>query len=145
MQKFPHHYEVSAQAEADKNVVISSPGLAELESAPPAEFGGPGDQWSPETLLTAAVADCFILSFRAIARMSKFHWVSISCKTQGTLDRVERLNRFTEFHLTVVLTCLPGADEQKAMQLLEKAEEICLITNSLHAQSHLDAAVVIPR
>jgi organic hydroperoxide reductase OsmC/OhrA len=141
MQNFPHHYAVSATAAAEQNVELASPGLPVLESAPPAEFGGPGDQWSPETLLVAAVADCFILSFRAIARMSKLDWVSLSCDTSGTLDRVERVNKFTEFQLKVVLTCPQGTDEQKALRLLEKAEQICLITNSLSAESHLDAEV----
>ena len=35
-----------------------------------AEFGGPGDLWSPETMLAGAVAGCFILTFRAAARAS---------------------------------------------------------------------------
>ena len=70
MQELPHHYVVSANAKTVGNVALSANGVSDLESAPPAEFGGPGDQWSPESLLVAAVADCFILSFRAIARAS---------------------------------------------------------------------------
>jgi organic hydroperoxide reductase OsmC/OhrA len=31
------------------------------------QLGGPGGQWSPETLLVAAAAECFILTFRAVA------------------------------------------------------------------------------
>jgi len=143
MQNFPHHYSVSATAGSEGIVELTSPGLATLESAPPAEFGGPGDRWSPETMLVAAVADCFMLSFRAIARASKLDWLSLSCDTNGTLDRVERKNQFTEFQLKVVLTCPAGTDEQKAMRLLEKAEEICLITNSLRSEAHLTAEVRI--
>jgi hypothetical protein len=33
----------------------------------PREFDGRGNQWSPESLLAAALADCFVLSFRAVA------------------------------------------------------------------------------
>ena len=143
MQDYPHHYVVGASATAEGNVELTSDGLAALESAPPAEFGGPGDQWSPETLLAAAVADCFILSFRAIARASKFDWISLSCHVDAILDRVDKITRFTEFRETVVLEIPAGGDENKAMRLLERAEHVCLITNSLSGETHLDATVKI--
>ena len=141
MQDLPHHYRVSAAAETSGNVVLSSAGVNDLPSAPPAEFGGPGDQWSPESLLVAAVADCFILSFRAIARASRMEWESLSCEVEGTLDRVERVTQFTGFTLTAKLGIPAGTDESKARRLLEKAEHACLITNSLKADSQLEATV----
>lgn len=70
MENYPHIYRIVADAELDRDVILSGDGLDPLPSAPPAEFGGPGDKWSPETLLVASVADCFILSFRAVARAS---------------------------------------------------------------------------
>lgn len=143
MQNLPHHYAVAAMASTEGNVDLSSPGLTPIDSAPPAEFGGPGDRWSPETLLVAAVADCFILTFRAIARASKLDWSSLSCDVDGVLDRVDNVARFTEFRLRVVLDAPPGTDEQKALRLLEKSERSCLITNSLTAENHLDATVRI--
>ena len=141
MQELPHHYSVAATATSDSNVELSSPGLAKLDSAPPAEFGGPGDLWSPETLLAAAVADCFILSFRAVARASKLEWTSVKCDIDAKLDRVERVTRFTELTQRVTLEVPAGTDEDKARRLLEKAEHICLITNSLNAETHLEAEV----
>lgn len=141
MQDFPHHYKSTASARRDSNVELTSPGLDALESAGPAEFGGPGDRWSPETLLSAAIADCFILSFRAVARAAKLEWISIRCDVDAVLDRIEKVTQFTEFHQTVVLEVPPGSDEAKAMRLLEKAEHVCLITNSLKGTAHLDASV----
>lgn len=141
MHEFPHHYAVSAAAQTDSNVEVSSPGLATLESAPPAEFGGPGDRWSPETFLVAAVADCFVLSFKAIARASKLDWLSIRCDADGVLDRPERAILFTGFRLKVVLDVPAGTDEGKARRLLDKAETSCLITDSLSCETHLDAEV----
>jgi organic hydroperoxide reductase OsmC/OhrA len=143
MQEFPHRYRVSALAEPGDDVNLSSPGLDDLPSAAPAEFGGPGDQWSPETLLAAAVADCFILSFRAIARASKFEWISLSCDVEAVLDKVEKVTQFTEYRETVVLEVPPGSDEQKALRLLERAEHVCLVTNSLKGTTHLDAKVMV--
>lgn len=137
----PHHYAVSAAARASENVQVRSSGLPDIESAGPPQFGGPGDLWSPETLLVAAVADCFILSFRAIARASKFDWISLSCDVDAVLDRIEKVTQFTEFRETVVLEVPPGTDEKKAMRLLEKAEHACLVTNSMTGETHLDATV----
>ncbi len=143
MQNLPHHYSVAATSTSAGNVELKSPGLTPIESAAPAEFGGPGDLWSPETLLAAAVADCFILSFRAIARASKLDWTSLSCDAEGILDRVEKVTRFTEFNLRVVLDVPAGTDEQKAMRILDKAEHACLITNSMTSETNLDAEVRI--
>ena len=141
MQNLPHNYVVSATASVRSNVELTSPGLAALESAPPAEFGGPGDLWSPETLLAASVADCFILTFRAIARASKLEWNSLSCDVDAILDKVDRVTRFTEIHEKVVLEVPAGTDEAKALRLLEKAEQACLITSSLIAEVRLEAEV----
>ena len=143
MQNLPHHYAVAATASSEGDVDLTSPGLAPIDSAPPAEFGGPGDRWSPETLLVAAVADCFILTFKATARASKMDWVSLTCDVDGILDRVDNVTQFTEFRLRVVLDAPQGTDKQKAMRLLEKSEHSCLITNSLRAESQLDAEVRI--
>ena len=143
MQDFPHHYAVAASAKTDSNVRLDSPGLEPLESAGPAEFGGPGDRWSPETLLVAAVADCFILSFRAIARAARMEWESLSVDAVGDLDKVGRKVQFVSFQLNVKLIVPEGTREDKAQKLLEKAEKSCLITNSLKAPSHLQTDISI--
>jgi organic hydroperoxide reductase OsmC/OhrA len=142
MHDFPHRYHVSAATETAGNVVLSSSGIPDLVSNAPAEFDGPGDRWSPETLLVAAVADCFILSFRAIARASRFDWESLTCGVDGTLDRIDRVTQFTKFDVTAELRVPAGSDESKAMRLLEKAEQACLITNSLKAGSHLETRII---
>jgi peroxiredoxin-like protein len=142
MQNLPHHYEVVATAEEGGDVSITGNGLEAIPAAPPVEFGGPGDKWSPETLLVASVAGCFILSFRAIARASKLSWISLQCNVEGILERKEGVTRFTEFVVHAILSVPQDANEDRAHRLLEKAEETCLITNSLSSTIRLDADVV---
>jgi organic hydroperoxide reductase OsmC/OhrA len=137
MHDFPHHYGATAETGPTDNVTVSSPRLPSLRSQAPAEFGGPGDQWSPETLLVAAVADCFVLSFRAIARASRFDWESLRCEVQGTLDRLPGGTQFTAFTVHATLRIGTDADEAKARKLLEKSEHSCLVTNSLKAAATL--------
>ena len=143
MQDLPHHYVVSARAEGKANVIVSSDNLPDLETAGPPEFGGPGDVWSPETLLVAAVANCFILSFRAIARKAKLDWLTLECTAEGELDKLDKFTQFTGFTVNAKLVVSNAADEKKAGVILQKAEKYCLVTNSMKADSHLEAEVVV--
>jgi len=141
MHPYPHVYKVAATAEGNDPVEISSTGLSTLPSQPPEEFGGPGNLWSPETLLVAAVADCYILSFRAIARASKLDWLHLECKTEGILDRIENVTRFTRLNIWATLTVPANTDVHKATRILEKAEAVCLVSNSLNAEKHLETSI----
>jgi organic hydroperoxide reductase OsmC/OhrA len=144
MHPFPHQYTVAAAGAADDDeVMLRNAGAPALATASPVEFDGPGGQWSPEALLVGAIADCYILTFRAIAKASKLSWATLECAATGTLDRVDRVTKFTGYEIHATLTVPPGTDEAKARQAMEKAEQLCLITNSLNAPAHLDAHVVV--
>jgi len=141
MADFPHEYVVAADAGEESIITLSSEGLADLASEPPPQFGGPGKLWSPEHLIVASVADCFILTFRAVARGSRFPWRSLKCEAKGVLDRIDGQLRFTRFDLRVTLEVAQGTDEAKAIRLLEKSESGCLITNSMTSEIHLQCKV----
>ncbi len=141
MHPFPHHYTVTGHASNNGNVTLSSEGLDDIASEAPAEFGGPGGRWSPETLLTAAVADCFMLGFRAIANASKLPFTELSVNVVGVLDRDGRVMKFTEMQIQATLVVPEEVSHEKAEKLLEKAEESCLITNSMSAEIKLQTSV----
>ncbi|MCC6170726.1 MAG: OsmC family protein [Gammaproteobacteria bacterium] len=142
MKPLPHHYVVRATGSGAGAIALGSAGLPALQSAAPAEFGGPGDAWSPETLLVAAIADCFILTFRAVARAARFEWQGLECETEGTLERVEGVTAFTRYVTRATLTVAPGADAAKARELLERSEKACLIANSLRGERSLTISIV---
>lgn len=142
MHPYPHLYLVQASATPEGDVPVTSAGLPALVTAPPPEFDGPGGRWSPETLLCAAVADCFLLSFRGVARANKFEWRSLECEVEGTLNRLEGKTRFTHMVVRARLSVPAGTDEAKSVQLLERAEHVCLISNSLTAERRVEATVV---
>jgi len=141
MQGYPHHYVTKAVAGIEGNVVVSGEGLPELDTQAPPEFGGPEGFWSPETMLSAAVANCFILSFRAIARASKFEWNSLECNVEGVLDRPERTTLFTRFNIQAILHLPAGSKAAMGQRLLEKAEQICLVTASLKSETVLTSDI----
>ncbi|MGD9659871.1 MAG: OsmC family protein [Porticoccaceae bacterium] len=141
MAAIPHNYRVSARAGAESPVALRTEEGAELACAAPVNFGGePGGQ-SPEHLLTEAVAGCFILTFRAIAAASRVPWQSLACEVVGTLDKVGHKLQFTEFTVNAVLTIADPEHKEKAHSLLAKAEQNCLISNSLSCPVHLDSRV----
>lgn len=131
MQPYPHQYATSASGSPDGDVTVSSKGLPDLPSAPPLEFDGPGDRWSPETLFLGALADCYLLTFRAVAKASGLAFSEMSCVAEGKLDRVERVAKFTEIALRVSITVPSDADEAAIRRGLEKASRACIVSNSL--------------
>lgn len=143
MQSLPHHYRVNASSSINHSVMLASTGLPELETDAPAEFGGPGDLWSPETLLAGAVANCLILSFRAVAAASKMDWKNIQCDVDAVLERVGRVTRFTRIILKVELQIGDSTKQEQAERLLDKAKSICLITNSMSAEVLMEKKILI--
>jgi len=143
MQGYPHLYVASASARNEGKVLVTGDGLPDLETASPPQFDGPLGVWSPETLFSAAVADCFILTFRAIARASKFEWISLQCRAEGVLERPEKTTLFTTFNVHAVLHAPEGTKIELAERLLEKAEDLCLITASLKSEVVLTTEIII--
>jgi peroxiredoxin-like protein len=142
MQHLPHCYKVEANAAHDGNPVVESGTLQPIAIEPPPEFDGPGNLWSPETMMVGAVASCFILTFRGVARASSFPWLKLTCPAEGRLERSEGKLRFTEFTLRPTLEIPAGADRDRALHLLEKAERSCLVTNSLSSTVRLESAAI---
>ena len=142
MQPLPHVYSVTAAAAATGIVGLSAEGLPALRSVAPAEFGGPGDQWSPESLLAAAVASCFVLSFRSVARASQLDWVRLDCEVDATLDRKDRLMQFTKVVVHAKLVVPASMDLMICERVLQKAEHGCLVANSLRCERELQTEIV---
>jgi organic hydroperoxide reductase OsmC/OhrA len=141
MHPFPHRYIVASSAGPHDGVTLRADGLPDLPTDLPPEFGGPDGRWSPETLLVGAVVDCFLLTFRAIARASKMPWVSLDVLCAGTLDRPDRVAQFTHFDLQARIVIPVAVDADLARRLLARAEETCLITRSLQATTDLQIAI----
>ena len=141
MHPFPHRYVVSSTATLQGSIMLSSDGLPPLATATPPEFDGPGGLWSPETLLFAAVVDCFLLTFRGIARASKMPWVSVSATCEGTLERPDRVTQFTHFELRATVVVPPNASEEQVRRIAARAEETCLMTRSLKGETRLYIAI----
>lgn len=123
-------------------ITLESDGLSRLRSEAPVEFDGPGTLWSPETLLTAAVADCLALTFRGVAKARRLPFLGFQCEVEGTLDRVAGRTVFTQFRIHAGLRVPEGTPSADAERALLRAKETCLVTNSLTATTIFQFDVV---
>ncbi len=142
MHAYPHTYVASASGTPAGFVPVTCPAAPAITTAAPPQFDGPEGYWSPESLLIGARADCFILTFRAVSRAARLDWSALDCSVEGVLEKVDGATRFSRFHTRATLTVPAGTDAAKARQLLERAEHLCLIANSMRGERTIDAAVV---
>jgi peroxiredoxin-like protein len=114
-----------------------------INFAAPPEFQGEPGLWTPEHLLVASVATCFLATFRAIAENSQLQVARLEVEAEGLLEKQEGGFRFTQMVVRPRLTIAEAADEERAQRMLEKAERACLITRSLSSHVELKATVEV--
>ncbi len=123
---------------------ITADGVAQpLAFSAPPEFQGRAGIWTPEHFLVAAVAACFVTTFRAIAEFSKFEIAGLEVTSEGTVAKGEGGFSFTRIVLRPRLTVLREQDRERGSRLLEKAERACLISRSLRSEVATDTHVEV--
>jgi organic hydroperoxide reductase OsmC/OhrA len=143
MKPFPHVYRVTASASEEGAVTVRARGLPPIDTHLPVEFGGTGERWSPEELFAAAIADCFVLTFRGVAKVTGTPWTSIVCDVDATLERIERQARFTLVTITARVRVPKAEFKRSITNVLERAQTTCLVTNSLNAEITLDIQIEV--
>ena len=141
MKPLPHRYETALSGGATGYVTVSAAGLPNLAAAPPTEFDGPGDAWSPEQLLLAAVATCFAFTLRVVAQASRVDFISLELAVEGAVDRRDGKMCFSEIVLRPRLRVRAGTERDRALRVLEKAEKTCLVSASLATPIRLEPEV----
>jgi len=143
MKPLPHNYEVQLAGGPDGSAKITAAQLPELRIAPPLDFDGPGDVWSPEHLLLAAVESCFLFTLRSVAQASKPEFLDLELAAQGTVDRKDGSMRFTEIVLRPRLRLPAGGSRERALRIIEKSEKACLVSASLNIGVRLEPEVLV--
>ena len=138
MKPLPHHYDVHLTGGPAGYAQLATAGVPELRTAPPADYDGPGDAWSPEHLLLASVQSCFLFTLRAIAHLSKVEFITLDLEASGTVNRQDGVTRFTEIVLRPRLTVSSSTDRERALHVLEKSEKTCLVSASLSTPIRLE-------
>lgn len=138
----PHEYRVTATWEGGRKGKVSAEGIAPaIQFSTPPEFKGDPGHWTPEHLLVAAVASCYIATLYALADLSKMEFLGLDLLVEGKLGKPEGKLRFTEITLKPTLNIAQHRDRELANRLLAKAEQGCLIARSLACPVHLEPLV----
>ena len=141
MKPLPHRYDAHLTGEPSGYGQLTTAGVPALRTGSPPEFDGPGDAWSPEHLLLAAVQACFLFTLRTVARLSKLEFINLELDAAGTVDRQDGGLRFTEIVLRPKLTVPAGTDRERALRVLEKSERACLVSASLSTPIRLEPEI----
>jgi organic hydroperoxide reductase OsmC/OhrA len=141
MSPLPHRYAAMASGGPAGYARARAIGLPDIRLAQPTQYDGPGDAWTPEHLLLAAVEACFIFTFRAVAQAAHLNFQYLDVTTEGTVDRQDRV-RFTEIVLRPRLTISDDVDPEDAIRLLHKAERACLVSASLTTPIRVEPELV---
>jgi organic hydroperoxide reductase OsmC/OhrA len=143
MKPLPHLYEVSLKDGPGGYATLSAGGPPELRMAPPVEFDGPGDAWSPEQLLVASVESCFLFTLRAVAAEARLEYTSIHITGEGLLQRKEGIVRITEVVLRPIMALPAGSDPAQAAKVLERSAKLCFLSASLSAPVRLEPRILV--
>lgn len=141
-----HDYEIQIVSTGVRSGVLDSEEdrLPSLYVASPPEFGGPEGVWSPEHLFIASVASCLMTTFRAMAETSKLELVEYTDEAIGHLQRGEdRLYSIDRIILHPKVVIASDEDLDKAGKLLNKAEEVCLISRSVKSEIVMEAQILV--
>jgi peroxiredoxin-like protein len=114
---------------------LKSIGLPTLQVAPPPEFQGRENTWTPEHLYVGSVASCFMMTFLALAEHSKLQLVSLDVTAKGKLENVDRSGyQITEVILRPTVVVRSIDDVRRVETLLKKAERSCFIAASIKSR-----------
>jgi len=139
-----HTYTTSLSWSDTRRGVISSAGLQDLTVATPPEFpGGIPGIWSPEHLFVASAEVCLMTTFLAIAENSKVEFVSYSSQAVGTLEKTESGFQFTRIVVRPHVVISDESRVDRVQRILQKAEQHCLISNSMKTVVELEATVTV--
>lgn len=136
--------------EANAHWMLHERGVVEAKDAGPAldftvppEFGGETGFWTPEHLLLAAVASCYVATFRGMAGKSNLEFHAIEVSVQGVIEKQDGYLSFTKIILRPQVRLEREEDRERATRLLEKADHGCLIARSLASDIVLQPAVSV--
>jgi len=106
------------------------------------KHGGDGACWNPEDLLSAALAECYMLTFLALATKTRLAVKDYRGTSEAALETVDRVTRVASITLRPTITVAPGTDHAKVLEMFAKAHKYCTIANSINSRVIAEATVV---
>lgn len=116
-----------------------------FESHPPIDVVGMSkakdipEAWSPPHLLLSAVESCFLITLLSIAEKMKIGIKSYASTAEGIIAAVDgKHHEISEIILRPTFHLENEADRLRLKLLVQKAEEHCVVRNSLKAKVRIE-------
>jgi Ohr subfamily peroxiredoxin len=138
MDKVLYTAEALATGEGRDGHGRTSDGRLDLDLAIPTEMGGTGNGTNPEQLFAVGYAACFHSALRLVGRQEK---VDVSDSAVGARVQIGPTDS-GGFGLAVELEItLPNVDHDTAVQVAEKAHQVCPYSNATRGNIDVTLAV----
>ncbi len=134
-------YKTSVDWKEGKIGETNCSGKPSLEVATPPEFGGPANIWTPEDLLTSAVATCIMTSALFFTDRAKIQLRSYKSTATGTMEKTAAGLAITRIAVDVTIELDDMEQEAAVRKALEQAEKTCPISTSLSCPVELSINV----
>ena len=125
-------------------------GLAKSDSAPyaihftaPPEFGGLESRWTPEDLLLSALASCYTTTYRALADYARLGCADFEVEVEAGICKTDSGYSFSEIVIRPHLTIYGEEEQTRALRLLRKAKNLCLVSRALSVEQKFQPRVQV--
>lgn len=134
MQKLPLEFKSEAKADhlLERAWTVTS-GSNETLCAIPQEFGGQGGGFSPEDLFLQAAINCFVGTFKVIAKLSKVSFEQVEVKGKLSVDKnAENKTVMKSVHLDIYISGVERPDRIESV--VAKTIKDGFILNSIKSE-----------
>jgi organic hydroperoxide reductase OsmC/OhrA len=139
-----HEYQVAAWWTSGRTGIaksVSSPNAIHFTA--PKNFGGLEGRWTPEELLLAAISGCFTTTFRTIVSKAESDFTDLEVEAAATMRKVQSGYMFTEIVLRPLLKIADPEQVERAMDLLNRAARLCLVSRTLDTPLRFEPQVEV--
>lgn len=132
-----HRYGVRTERLDERLPTLEAPGKPKLHIATPSDFkNGVSDVWTPEELMSGALAGCYELTLIAIAEHKDVPLHDVRVDATGHVEWKDGRYRFILFELDVRLETDP-AHVHEVEHIAALASEQCIVSHALDVPVHL--------
>jgi organic hydroperoxide reductase OsmC/OhrA len=128
------YYEVESNWQLNKNGIVHSRDVVgAIHTSTPKQFGGEGNDWSPEHLFLGSICSCYMSTYISFSKKMNFNITRLDCSAIGQTERVDDSYKFTYINLYPEITIADMSILRQANLAVEKTQKYCLVGNSINA------------
>lgn len=128
----------------DRDLTIAAAGRPVIDGTADPGYLGALDRWNPEQLFTASISQCHMLWYLGLcSRRGVVVREYVDAAVGTMVSEADGKARFTEVVLRPRIVVAAEDQVEQAMQLHEKAHEMCFIARSVNFEVKVEADITV--